>query len=210
MEPRVRHAHRHSRPPLLAPPPRAPRPRASPWPPPAGTAPPPAPLYGQSSPGRVRQWRPRPSPCVTERLRDGSGSPGEPQWRRLLKLGECSRRTAERTRDQAAIRGAGPGQGGAGAGRVGAPAGSVHLFWVLHEGDGCTRGQKECCRVGVQEREERVALVFEGWCGWSGRTHIGVESAERGVGWLEWLQGGSRRGFGLAPGMGTCPANSWP
>lgn len=60
----------------LAPPPRAPRLA----PPPAGTAPPPAALYGQSAPGRVRQRRPRPSPCVTERLRLGSGRPGEPQW----------------------------------------------------------------------------------------------------------------------------------
>lgn len=60
----------------LAPPPRAPRLA----PPPAGTAPPPAALYGQSAPGRVRQRRPRPSPCVTERLRPGSGRPGEPQW----------------------------------------------------------------------------------------------------------------------------------
>nr|XP_020017999.1 nuclear receptor subfamily 4 group A member 1 isoform X2 [Castor canadensis] len=111
MEPRVRHARRHSRPPLLAPPPRAPRPRASLWPPPAGTAPPPAPLYGQSSPGRVRQWRPRPSPCVTERLRGGSGSPGEPQWQRLRNLGECERKAAECTRDQAATRALVPRRG---------------------------------------------------------------------------------------------------
>lgn len=74
--------------------------RASPWPPPAGTAPPPAPLYGQSSPGGLRQWRPRPSPCVTERLRGGSGSPGESQWLRLRKLGECTEELRERTRDQ--------------------------------------------------------------------------------------------------------------
>lgn len=75
--PRASRAQTFQAPPL-APPPRAPRPRAYPWPPPAGTAPPPAPLYGQSSPGRVRQWRPRPSPCVTERLRAGSGAAGSP------------------------------------------------------------------------------------------------------------------------------------
>ena len=75
--PRASRAQTFQAPPL-APPPRALRPRASPWPPPAGTAPPPAPLYGQSSPGRVRQWRPRPSPCVTERIRAGSGATGVP------------------------------------------------------------------------------------------------------------------------------------
>lgn len=136
MEPRVRHARRHSRPPLFAPPPRAPRPRASSWPPPAGTAPPPSPLYGQSSPGCVRQWRPRPSQCVTESLRGGSGSPGEPQCWRLRKLGECARRTAERTRDQAATGSLVPATGsGSRPGRY--PTDSVRLFLgTLHERDG--------------------------------------------------------------------------
>lgn len=66
---------RHSSSPL-APPPRA----AQPAPPPAGTAPPPSPLYGQGS-RAVRQRRPRPSPCVTERLRGGSVRPGSPSDR---------------------------------------------------------------------------------------------------------------------------------
>lgn len=70
--PRASHAQTFQAPPL-APPPRAPQ-RA---PPPAGTAPPPAPLYGQGLPA-VRQRRPRPSLCVTESLRGGSAPPGSP------------------------------------------------------------------------------------------------------------------------------------
>lgn len=43
-------------------------------------------------------------------------------------------------------------EGGTGADRVGTPVGSMHLFLgVVHGGDGCTRGQKGCCRVGLQE-----------------------------------------------------------
>lgn len=148
MEPRVRHARRHSRPPLFAPPPRAPRPRASSWPPPAGTAPPPAPLYGQSSPGLVRQWRPRPSPCVTERLRGGSGSPGEPQCRRLRKLGECARRTVERTRDQTGSLVPATGSRSR-PGRY--PAGSVRLFLgTVHE-RGVRAGGKGVFELAYEE-----------------------------------------------------------
>lgn len=159
MEPRVRHARRHSRPPLFAPPPRAPRPRASSWPSPAGTAPPPAPLYGQSSPGHVRQWRPRPSPCVTERIRGGSGSPGEPQCRRLRKLGECARRTAERTRDQAETGSLVPATGsGSRLGRY--PAGTVRLFLgVVHERDGVRAGGKDV--FGSAYEEGCVGCIFD-------------------------------------------------
>lgn len=139
--PRASRAQTFQAPPL-APPPRAPRPRASPWPPPAGTAPPPAPLYGQSSPGRVRQWRPRPSPCVMERLRAGSGAAGSPgsggceSWGSVQDSGSV-RGTRLRLGAPVPVR-----AGGAEASRVGAPwkvcisAGlSVLVLWRGGRGD---------------------------------------------------------------------------
>ena len=142
--------------PPLAPPPRAPRPRASPWPPPAGTAPPPAPLYGQSSPGRVRQWRLRPSPCVTERLRAGSGAAGSPSGGGCESWGSVQ--------DSGSVRGTRlrlgapvPGRGSRSQpGRC--PLESVHLSGALRLGFVAGRGGG-CCMKEISVCEDRKNVL---------------------------------------------------
>lgn len=159
--------------PPLAPPPRAPRPA----PPPAGTAPPPAPLYGQGSPA-VRQRRPRPSACVTERLRGGSAAPGSPSGGGCESPGSVrDGRSALGGRQRLGVLVPGwgsrsrPGRCPRGE-RAAHPSSLSWFFGMLHEGDGCTRGWKGCCRVVMPGHGCRVQL-------WSCRGAVGTEQGPR-------------------------------
>lgn len=209
----MRHPRRHSRPPSCSAPSGSPAcaasrrnrtaPRALVWP---GLA------------GRASE-APPPLPVRHGALKRRVGSAGEPQRWRLRKLGECADgRSALGVRHRLGVlvpAGAHSASGidsrcwsragEAGAGRVGTPAGSAQLLSAL-----CL-GVSGCCmkEMGVRAGRKDVVGCSSGVVG---------EQLERSKD-PDWtrvclvrrvvsVQGGSLRGLGLAPGVGTCPVGS--